>query len=560
MGKTHFTEIEIRSGEALTIADGATVTVAGTDITDALASLTEGGAVIEDEAITTAKLAADAVDGTKLADDAVDSEHIADGAIDTAHLSADCVTAANLADDSVVTANIVDANVTEAKLASAVVTKLDAAVTASELAADASSDAATAVAAVAAKASLTGTETLTNKTLTTPIIASLYQDAGKTKLMTVPDTASDTLAAIAATQTLTNKTLTAPKIATGGSINDAGGDEYLKFVEATTPVTYLQITTGDTGVAPSLKGAGETNTDLLLAGSGTGKITLADGADNTKDIKIDLSGATTDKTVTIASSQTDDRTITLPDATTTLVGTDAAQTLSGKTLTAPKIVTTGYIADAGGDEYLVFTEATTPVTHVGIASGNTGVAPQVRGAGETNTDLKIAGTGTGNVIVADGADLTKELSFELSGATTDKTTTIAASQTDDRVITLPDATTTLVGTDVTQTLTGKTLTAPVMTSPDITFSAVAHDYAGGHADWELSAAEAKNLILTTTNVDTAAAIIAPATANKVYIVYNGSGETLTIKATGQTGVEIATLKTAIVRCNGTDYVRVTTDA
>ena len=58
----------------------------------------------------------------------------------------------------------------------------------------------------------TSTDSLSNKTLTTPIIASFYQDAGKTKLMTTPNTASDTLAAIAATQTLTNKTLTAPTI------------------------------------------------------------------------------------------------------------------------------------------------------------------------------------------------------------------------------------------------------------------------------------------------------------------------------------------------------------
>jgi len=57
-------------------------------------------------------------------------------------------------------------------------------------------------------------QTLTNKTLTTPVIASIYQDAGKTKLMTLPDTASDTLAAIAAAQTLTNKTLTSPVINT----------------------------------------------------------------------------------------------------------------------------------------------------------------------------------------------------------------------------------------------------------------------------------------------------------------------------------------------------------
>lgn len=58
--------------------------------------------------------------------------------------------------------------------------------------------------------SKTGTETLTNKTLTTPVIPSIYQDAGKTKLMTLPDVASDTLVVVAGAQTLTNKTLTSP--------------------------------------------------------------------------------------------------------------------------------------------------------------------------------------------------------------------------------------------------------------------------------------------------------------------------------------------------------------
>lgn len=54
----------------------------------------------------------------------------------------------------------------------------------------------------------TNTQTATNKTLTTPVIAEIYQDVAKTKLMSLPDTASDTLAAIAATQTFTNKTIT----------------------------------------------------------------------------------------------------------------------------------------------------------------------------------------------------------------------------------------------------------------------------------------------------------------------------------------------------------------
>ncbi len=59
---------------------------------------------------------------------------------------------------------------------------------------------------------LVGEETLTNKALTTPVIPSFYQDTAKTKLMTTPNTASDTLATLAATQTLTNKTLTSPKL------------------------------------------------------------------------------------------------------------------------------------------------------------------------------------------------------------------------------------------------------------------------------------------------------------------------------------------------------------
>ena len=139
-------------------------------------------------------------------------------------------------------------------------------------------------------------------------------------------------ASLTGAQTLTNKTLTAPKIATTDAICDGGGDEYLKFVEATTPVTYVQITSGDTGVAPKVQGAGETNTDLHLLGSGTGNVYISDGTDPTKDINFELNGATTAKTMTIVSSQTDDRALTLPDATDTLVGKATTDTLTNKTI------------------------------------------------------------------------------------------------------------------------------------------------------------------------------------------------------------------------------------
>jgi len=57
----------------------------------------------------------------------------------------------------------------------------------------------------------------------------------------------------------------------------------------------------------------------------------------------------------------------------------------------------------------------------------------------------------------DTADATKDLFFSLGGATTDKTMTIVSSHTDDRSLTLPDATDTLAGKATTDTFTNKIL-------------------------------------------------------------------------------------------------------
>lgn len=58
------------------------------------------------------------------------------------------------------------------------------------------------------------------------------------------------------------------------------------------------------------------------------------------------------------------------------------------------------------------------------------------------------------LIISDNADATKILKFECSS--------IGSGQT--RVITIPNASTTLVGTDISQTLTNKTLTSPVISA------------------------------------------------------------------------------------------------
>ena len=62
--------------------------------------------------------------------------------------------------------------------------------------------------------------------------------------------------------------------------------------------------------------------------------------------------------------------------------------------------------------------------------------------------------------------------FEGTTADANELTLSAGEPTADRTVTLPDATTTLVGTDTTQTLTNKTLTSPVVTGLTLNDSSI----------------------------------------------------------------------------------------
>jgi hypothetical protein len=62
--------------------------------------------------------------------------------------------------------------------------------------------------------------------------------------------------------------------------------------------------------------------------------------------------------------------------------------------------------------------------------------------------------------IVGNADATKKIGWAVTAATTGKTLTIASAHTDNRTLTLPDATDTLVARNTTDTLTNKTLTAP----------------------------------------------------------------------------------------------------
>ena len=83
---------------------------------------------------------------------------------------------------------------------------------------------------------------------------------------------------------------------------------------------------------------------------------------------------------------------TLPAGTVTATSTD---TLSNKTLTAPKIADAGFIADANGNEQVIFQTTSSAVNEVEITNAATGNGPIIGASGETNVDLNLNPKGSG---------------------------------------------------------------------------------------------------------------------------------------------------------------------
>ena len=132
------------------------------------------------------------------------------------------------------------------------------------------------------------------------------------------------------------------------------------------------------------------------------------------------------------------------------------QTLTNKTLTSPSI---NEILDANGNEILGLSTTASAVDFVTIKNGiGTGVPLHIYADGSsTNVGLHIQPKGSGLVTISDGTDFNKGIRFRSSGSSASAVTLLDAVATAGRVVTLPDATTTLVGRDTTDTLTNKTI-------------------------------------------------------------------------------------------------------
>jgi len=124
-------------------------------------------------------------------------------------------------------------------------------------------------------------------------------------------------------------------------------------------------------------------------------------------------------------------------------------------------------------ELITFTEDASAVNQVNIENEATGSGPIISAAGgDTNIDLNLNGKATGNVILRDGTDVTKDVSFEISGSTTGKTSTLTFAHTDDRTLTMPDRTCSILGDSSVHTLTNKTMTGTGNAFSGIAFSSL----------------------------------------------------------------------------------------
>ena len=201
---------------------------------------------------------------------------------------------------------------------------------------------------------------------------------------------------VSGTQTLTNKTLTSPKI--GTALLDTNGNELAKVTATSSAVNEFTVANAATGNSPRISVTGDdSNVDLDLLAKGTGHVTVR-GNTNSGAIQLNCEVNTHGQQIKAQphSAGVTNSMLLPAGADSTLVSLVSTDTLTNKTLTSPKIGTK--IDDTNGNELVNLTATGSAVNEFTIANAATGNNPVLSATGgDSNVGIEFTTKGTGTI-------------------------------------------------------------------------------------------------------------------------------------------------------------------